>query len=101
VNPTRVRTGRIDDLSRGDLTMSARTRSGVVEKLERSLPVDDLVGWLLEEHPGIARGQLFSMLRAIYGADFEIGPAGIEQKTYRVGEEEFTAFPQRVQARPT
>jgi hypothetical protein len=81
--------------------MSDGTASGVVEKLERSLPVDDLVGWLLEEHPGIGRSELFSMLRVIYGADFEIGPAGEEQRTYRVGEEEFTAFPQRVQSRST
>jgi hypothetical protein len=92
--------------------MSSRTRdlnnevqpavaesSRVLRELERSLPVDDLMGWLIGTLPLANRDQVFTVLKAIYEAGFEIASASPAAQPYKIGQEVFQACPQRVTTR--
>ena len=79
--------------------LAAGEQSRVLRELERSLPVDDLMGWLIRALPLANRGQVFSVLKVIYEAGFEIGSASRTPQPYKIGRDAFQACPQRVTAR--
>jgi hypothetical protein len=73
--------------------------SRVLRELERSLPVSDLMGWLIGTLPLANRDEVFKILKAIYEAGFEITSASPTAQPYKIGQEAFQACPQRVTAR--
>ena len=79
--------------------LAAAERSRLLRELERALPVDDLMGWLIRALPLANRDQLFSVLKVIYETGFEIGPASKTPRPYEIGRDAFQACPQRVTAR--
>ncbi|MBW2629023.1 MAG: hypothetical protein JRE45_15570 [Deltaproteobacteria bacterium] len=85
--------------TKNETEFAAREQSRVFRELERALPVDDLMGWLIRALPLANRDQLFSVLKAIYEAGFEIGPASQTPRLYELGRDTFQACPQRVTAR--
>jgi len=70
----------------------------ITQKLKESLPIDDLMAWLIEEHPAANLQEILSMLNFIYQEGFQIVPADEEKRIYQVGDRELNAFPQRVEA---
>lgn len=70
----------------------------ITQKVDQSLPIDDLMAWLIKEHPEAELKQILALLNVIYQNDYHITP-GKEQKTYQVGERELTAYSQRVEAK--
>jgi len=85
--------------TKNETELATREQARVFRELERSLPVDDLMGWLIRTLPLANRNQLFSVLKAIYEAGFEIGPASQTPRPYEIGRDAFQACPQRVTAR--
>ena len=83
----------------GALERPLAEHSRVLAELERSLPVDDLLAWLLGALPGADRDQLFAALKAVYEAGFEIVPASRIPKPYAIGRDRLRACPQRVTVR--
>lgn len=69
----------------------------IIQKLRQSLPVNDLMAWLIEMHPDAELKQILSMLNIIYQEGFKIVPADQEAKTYQIGDRQLTAYPQRVE----
>ena len=69
---------------------------GFLEKLEAALPVDDIVGWLVREHPGATEREIMGMVQKVYQRDSHIAPAASEERTYQVGDNTWKACPQRV-----
>lgn len=84
---------------KNETELAAGERLRVLRELERSLPVDDLMGWLIRALPLANRGQVFSVLKVIYEAGFEIGSASRTPRPYKIGRDAFQACPQRVTAR--
>ena len=68
----------------------------VLQRLERALPVDDLLRWLIGELRGAHRDEVFSVLKAVYEAGFEVAPASRTPQRYQIGRHVFNACPQRV-----
>jgi hypothetical protein len=68
----------------------------IVRAVEAARPIGDLLVWLIAEHPEAEREWVFAALKAIYAADFAIAPTSQQARTYRIGSEELTAYPQRV-----
>ncbi len=68
----------------------------IIQKIRQSLPIEDLMEWLIKEHPQAELKQILAMLNAIYQEKFTILPADEAPKIYRVGDRELTAFPQRI-----
>lgn len=69
----------------------------VIQKLKDSLPVDDIMAWLITEYPELALPQLLKLLNVIYQEGFHISPSSEERRVYRVADRELTASPQRVE----
>lgn len=69
----------------------------VIQKLNDDLPVDDIMAWLIIQYPELQLPQLLQLLNFIYQEGYQITPASNDRKTYRVGERELTANPQRVE----
>lgn len=65
-------------------------------ELEASLPVDDLLAWLIERMPEADDTEVMAALRAAYLRGLRIEPAGPEMLTYAVGGREIRACAQRV-----
>jgi len=70
----------------------------IIQKLAHSLPVDDLMEWLIQAHPQAELKPILAMLNVIYQENFNIVPTGSGPRTYRIGEKELIAHPQRVEA---
>jgi hypothetical protein len=68
-----------------------------IQKVKQSLPIEDLMEWLIKEHPQAELKQILAMLNVIYQENFKITPASNSPKNYRIGDKELTAFPQRVE----
>lgn len=83
------------------MTANAQNPEGpsLAERVEAALPIDDLVGWLIETFPEASEREVMSMLQDIYMRDFNINPSGEPEQRYEVGGEAWDAFPQRVAAR--
>ena len=73
--------------------------SRILRDLECALPVDDLMGWLIDAVPRANREQVFSLLKVIYEAGFEIESASPTGQAYKIDQDTFQACPQRVTAR--
>jgi|GEM_PF-2833825 len=84
---------------KNEMQLGAAERSRVLRELERALPVDDLMGWLIGALPSATRDEVFSVLKAVYEAGFEITPASHTPRPYKIGRNAFQACPQRVTAR--
>lgn len=69
----------------------------ITNKVSAALPIDDLLSWLISEHPDASLKQILSMLNKVYQGGFTISPAGTTQRTYQVGERGLDAYPQRVE----
>lgn len=69
----------------------------IIQKVRQSLPINDLMAWLIEEHPDADLQQILSMLNIIYQEDFKIVPATQESQNYLIGNRQLTAYPQRVE----
>jgi hypothetical protein len=65
-------------------------------RVDAALPIDDLVGWLLREYPHASERDVMALLQKIYERDYAIGPSGEPERRYEVGDDGWTAFPQRV-----
>ncbi len=70
----------------------------IIQKLKNSLPINDLMAWLIEEHPDAELKQILAMLNIIYQEGFQIIPANQEPKIYLIGNRQLTAYPQRIAA---
>lgn len=68
-----------------------------VAKLRASLPVADLMEWLLAERPQADFAEIMGLLKGVYEAGFRILPVGTETRSYSVGERQLQACPQRVE----
>ena len=73
-------------------------RGALRTRVEASLPIDDLLGWLLREYPDADLETLLSMMRLVHEEGFQVGPADTAHRTYLVCGRELEAPPQRVQA---
>jgi len=71
----------------------------MIQKIKESLPIDDIMAWLIQTYPQAELKEILYRLNVIYQEGFVIHPAAEVQNTYRIGEQELTAFPQRVVAR--
>lgn len=71
----------------------------MIQKIKESLPIDDIMAWLIQTYPQAELKDILYRLNVIYQEDFAISPAAQVQKTYRIGERELTAYPQQVAAR--
>ena len=72
----------------------------IIHKLKQSLPVEDLMEWLIQEHPQAELQQVLTMLNVIYQEEeFKITPWGGKKKAYQIGERELSAYPQKVEAK--
>jgi hypothetical protein len=85
--------------TKNEMELAAGEQPRVLRELERALPVDDLMGWLIGALPLANRDQVFLVLKAIYEAGFEIASASPTARPYKIGQDEFQACPQRVTAR--
>jgi hypothetical protein len=74
------------------------TRRQVLRQVASSLPIDDLLGWLLQTYPEADRDRIFALLRAIYQGEFKINPASENPRSYPIGDQVLRACPQRVEA---
>jgi len=70
----------------------------LLRRVDAALPIDDIVGWLLQEYPGATEPEVMLLLQKVYQHDYRIDPAASEQRNYRVGDKDWNAFPQRVSA---
>ena len=70
----------------------------ITNKVRGTLPIDDLLEWLINEHPEAELKQVLPMLNAVYQGGFTIAPAAEEKKTYQIGDRKLEACPQRVLA---
>lgn len=72
----------------------------IIQKLRQSLPVDDLMEWLIKEHPQAELQQVLAMLNVIYQEEeFKITPCGGRKSVYQIGDKELSAYPQKVEAK--
>lgn len=69
-------------------------------ELEASLPVDDLLAWLIEKMPEADDTEVMAALRAAYLRGLRIEPASPEMRSYQVGGREIQACAQRVLPAP-
>ena len=69
----------------------------IINKIKQSLPINDLMAWLIETHPDAELKQILSMLNIIYQEGFKIVPATQEPQIYQIGERQLTAYPQRIE----
>ncbi len=90
--------GRSPDLNT-EVQPTVAESSRVLRDLERSLPVDDLMAWLIGTLPLANRDEVFKVLKVIYEAGFEIASASATAQPYKIGQELFQACPQRVTGR--
>jgi hypothetical protein len=72
---------------------------GFHARLEAALPIEDLMAWLLEQHPGASERDVLAMVQAVYECDYDIAPAAGTEREYRVAGEVWKACPQRVAVR--
>ncbi len=70
----------------------------LLAELRDSLPVEDLVTWVVEQRPEATFDQTLALLKEIYAAGFRIVAADTTPRTYRVGGRDMRACPQRVEA---
>ena len=73
-------------------------RDELIQRVEAALPIDDIVGWLVQEYPQATEREVMEMVQVIYQRDYEIQPAASVVNTYRVGDNTWDACPQRVAA---
>jgi hypothetical protein len=69
------------------------------ERLEAALPIDDMLAWILREHPGASEREVLAMVQRICERDYSIRPAATQERSYAVGGGTWKAFPQSVAAR--
>jgi hypothetical protein len=74
------------------------TEDDFQRRLQAAMPIDDIVAWLVKEHPTASEPEIMGLLQRVYGRGYKIAPAAREQRTYVVGGQEWTAYPQRVEA---
>jgi len=65
-------------------------------RFEAALPIEDLVAWLIAEYPAASEREIMGLLQRVYGKGYKISPAASEERAYRVGDNEWNAYPQRV-----
>ena len=82
-----------------ELKIVTRTnrQSDLIERVEAALPIDDIVGWLIREHPGASERDIMGMIQRVYARDYTIAPASSEIQSYRAGDNTWEACPQRVE----
>ncbi|RKY22309.1 MAG: hypothetical protein DRQ55_01340 [Planctomycetota bacterium] len=68
------------------------------QRLEAAMPIDDIVAWLLQQYPAASEPEIMGLLQRVYGRGYKISPAAREQRNYSVGGQDWSAFPQRVEA---
>lgn len=71
----------------------------LIRRMEAALPIDDIVGWLVQEYPRASERDVMGMVQEIYAGDYDINPSSGTLKTYRVGDTTWDACPQRVAPR--
>ncbi|MCP5015379.1 MAG: hypothetical protein GY938_08850 [Ketobacter sp.] len=80
-------------------TDSTLTSYNLIQRLKQSLPIDDLMAWLIKEHPKAQLQEIMDMLSTIYQGGFKITPASETQTNYQVGDKTLKASPQRVEVK--
>jgi len=77
-----------------------RVWAAFFERFEAALPVDDMLGWVLENYPTATERQVMAMVQRIAGRDYLIRPVGSSERRYVVAGDTWNAFPQRVAFKP-
>ena len=72
-------------------------QNDLIERVEAALPIDDIVGWLIREHPGASERDILGMVQKVYMRDYKIAPASSEFQSYQAGDNTWQACPQRVE----
>lgn len=67
-----------------------------LNELDRALPIEDLLAWLIEKMPEADDRDVFAALRAAYLRGWHIEPGSSEMLDYQVGERTIQACAQRV-----
>ena len=69
-------------------------------RLEAALPLDDLLGWILRQHPEATEREVLTLVQKVCARDYVIRPSAREERSYTVGGQPWRTFPQSVAARP-
>jgi len=69
-------------------------------RLEAALPLDDLLGWILREHPDASEREVLILVQQVCARDYVIRPSAREERSYTVGGQPWRTFPQSVARRP-
>jgi len=70
------------------------------QRLEAALPVDDMLAWILREHPGVDERTVMAMVQRILQRDYVVRPSASAERSYVVGGKDWRTFPQSIAARP-
>ncbi len=70
----------------------------VLGKMNKALPIEDIMAWLIAEYPDAELPQILSLLNALYQEEeYHIEPASVTKNIYNVGDREINAYPQRIE----
>lgn len=68
-------------------------------RLEAALPLDDLLGWILREHPAASEREVLTLVQKVCERDYVIRPSARQEQSYTVGGQPWRTFPQSVARR--
>ena len=71
------------------------------QRLEASLPIDDMLAWILREFPQADERTVLAMVQGILQRDYVVKPSAREERSYTVGGKPWRTFPQSIAARPS
>ena len=73
------------------------TRRQVLDEVASSLPIHDLMAWMIQTFTKADRDQIFAAFKWVYEAGFKIGSASSQPRSYRIAGQGFNACPQRIE----
>lgn len=68
-------------------------------RLEAALPIDDLLAWILREHPEASERKVLALVQRVCERDYLIRPSAREERSYTVAGQPWRTFPQSVARR--
>ncbi|HEX6882399.1 MAG TPA: hypothetical protein VF530_03400 [Planctomycetota bacterium] len=79
--------------------MPAQPDPAFFARLEAALPLDDLLAWILREHPEASEREVLTLVQKVCERDYVIRPSAREERSYTVGGQPWRTFPQSVAPR--
>jgi hypothetical protein len=79
------------------MTSAPNSNDELFAHLDAALPIDDLVGWLLQQYSSASEHDIKRLLTVIYQRDYHIAPADSVEKRYEVAGNVWDACPQRIE----